>query len=560
MSNTAGMDFGNLQNMLDGLMGQNQVVGQETPQWEFPMGEDRVPESVRSWFLRSDAGPSRLNEFLQKASPEDIDKFRSAVNMGVLRPKNQAAQDIASSYGGLRAGDRTPLGPTINGMPSGMNPEYWAQYNNLVQTGVNYQLGMLDQMGYFNNMPTLERQQVEAQIAQSWVDRATNQFNALETQRNNMAQNGLTQQQIDHQNIQKMSELFGGQMVTDANGNQTFQPTEAARQFDTTQSGWLNGQRTLAGELQDWNMQKDVAQAASNPRDYIYAQMLGNARGGLAGMPATNQLQMPQQGMQPGQMPAQFGGQYNQLQNLATMQGLPRGMTAPGGQMGQAAPVPTPQAAAQGATPGSGQPEPFNPADQTAWRNMLQAGNQQWQGALQGMQTLDGNANWGAMMPNGSPATFGQQSPQQVSAQVQANQRYPGVAGQYYGGANANPAATPTSAAQQRMQAMAAQPTQSANGQQPITTSAFSQALMQNRAVPQSGAMSTQGAWTTPQALQSSFNPNKIRTQDYMRGRPSEQAGFQAVGSLAGYSEEDLTGAMKGGLPKFNAPGSARMI
>src|SRR4029453_14553647 len=102
-------------------------------------------------------------------------------------------------------------------------------------------------------------------------------------------------------------------------------------------SGWMQttGGRaqTLAEQGQAWQQQADVAKAASNPRDYIYAQMLGGARGGLAGQAPTNQMTattpMPGQqlpGAQPGQMmwPQQPGQMPGQLPGGMPFQGLTR--------------------------------------------------------------------------------------------------------------------------------------------------------------------------------------------------------------------------------------------
>jgi len=640
MSATGGM--GGIQGLNDLIGGwlrggqqSGQVVGQENPEWEFPMGQDRVPDSVRSLLLRADAGPTGINQYLQQElqkNPKLIDEIRSAINMGVLRPKNQAAQNITTGYGGYRAGDMTPLGPLINGMPSGLNENQLNTLANILNTAADYQIELLKQTGYFNGMPTQDAIKQQQELAQGWKDRATNEFIAMETQRSNQATEGLKGEELTNQNIQKMAELFGGQMVTDpATGQSTWAPTEAAQEFATQQSGYLNGQATLTREQQAFQQAKDVAALASNPRNYIEAQMLGNARGGLGGMQPNNQIQQTTFGpaTSAGQQFQVPGGANNQLQNWQTMLGnsvAGRGAaTSAYGQPG-GPPAPNPQAATQPPqTPGSdgtmrapeatATPEQQaqrqaalggNLNDPAAWQNWINQANTQWQGAQQGMAGLNGSPAWGNLVSTiqnyqkggttpgwqtpqngqgGAPepmmfGPFNEQAGQQSISPVNpaTGMRFDESTGQYTSAPMptaqenyARRAALMGQQAQPGAGAQQPQPGQPFNRGQdvasvqnmPIPTSAFSQALLTNRVVPQSGALQNNGGWTTPQALQTgpnAFNPNKVRAQDYLRGRNSEQAGFRAVGSQAGYSDEDLQGIMKNNLPKFNAPGAGKMI
>jgi len=502
-------DFGNIGSQISQITNPvGGTVGTETPEYDFPMGLDRVPDSVRSYFMRSDNGPTGLNEFLQNADPKVIDEFRAAVNGGLIRPKNQAADNIIKGYGGLRAGDQTILGPMMNDMPSGLSPEYWQQANTLIGTMIDAQMKAANASGYFDGMPTIQREQIMGQLAQGWKQQFTNEFLANEQKRAAQAQEGMTQQQINNQNLQAMAGIMGG-TVNPQTGQ--FQQTEQGRQFDTSQSGWLNGQRTLAGEAQDWSQQKDVATAASNPRDYIYAQMLGNARGGLAGQPATNQMQMPYQGgpMTPTGMPNAGG--------WGTMQSMQSPGVSGAGTM------------AQNGTPGTpGADGQVQPAGADQWAQMYQqamAAQNQARTAMMGAQQGAGGTAASALSP-------GQGSAGMV-------QGYPGYQGQ---------------PGQQAFQAPQAQQPQ-------YTTSAFTQQLLKNRMVPQSGAIQGQGQYMTGQQMQQSLpNLNKIRAQDYMRGNASERQGFGAVASQAGFSDEDTLSGIKSNLTQFKAPTAGRMI
>jgi len=551
--------YGLIGNLVSGPGAQapGTVVGQETPEWEFPYGQNRVADDVLGNFFRVDAGPTGLNEFLRQnmqSNPAVVSRFRDYVRMGIIRPKNQAAQNIVTGYGGYQAGDMTPLGPMINGMPSGLDNQQLATLANVIQSGVQYNLGLLDQMGYFDGVPTLEREDTMGKLAQGWMQQAISQFQQAEVQRHNMVGEDIDQQKVINDNIQKMADLFGGQMTTDpATGQSTFQPTEKARQFNTEQSGYLDGQATLTREQQAFNQAKDVANLMSNPRNYIEAQMLANARGGLGGMAPTNQVQQTTFGpaTTTGQMP-QFGvpgGQFNQLQTLPTMQGVAQPAA---GQAGQAFAVPNPQTAAQPPPAGTaGQQAPvttangagtFNLNTPGTWGNMLGAAGQQWGVAQQGLSGATANPAWQGLMPMSSTPTQTRPNYPQFGAPGAATQHLPGGQMPWQMGNRGQDVA-------------------GANGPgQQFATSNFTQSLLQNRVVPRTGGLSTPGQYMTAGQIQGAFNPNRVRTQDYNRGTFSQQQGFNAVGSLAGYSDQDLESIRKSNLPSFTAPGSGKMI
>jgi hypothetical protein len=648
----------NIGSVIGGLVPGGQapgtVVGQETPEWEFPYGQDRVAGDVLGNFFRVDAGPTGLNEYLRQAMQNDpavISRFRDYIRMGIIRPKNAAARNITTGYGGYQAGDMTALGPMINGMPSGLTESQLNTFANILQTGTQYNLGLLEQMGYFDGMPTLERERVMGELAQGWVDQATQQFLATETQRSNMAQEGLSQQEITNQNIQAMAEIFGGQMTTDpATGQQTFQPTEERREFDVTQSGFLNGQATLTREQQAFNQAKDVANLASNPRNYIEAQMLANARGGLNGMAPNNQVQQTTFGPATTTQQPQFnapGGAMNQMPTLQTMQGV---QGAAGAQAGAQMAMPNQQQAGQ--PPPAGTQGNYNLNNPDVWQQMMQQAGSQWGAAQPMLDQMRQSQGFRSMMPGtntppgpgpgqppwpGLPAgastmermptmvddsnwtpeprqAWEQQSRQASQQAMQERMRLMGQTGQTgqpgvgfqapQPGQPGQPGQTGASSgldggisqqydvlrnAQQQgqfaglgslgqMRASGQSPAQrlmagrqqgaagmqdvaGANGPgQQFATSNFTQALMQNRVVPKTGGLSTPGQYMT-QGQMGAFNPNKIRTQDYLRGSDSQQKGFNAAMSFGGgYSDEDLSSIMKSNLPTFQAPKAGRMI
>jgi hypothetical protein len=604
------------------------TVGSEQPEWDFPMGQDRVADDVLGAFFRGDAGPTGLNEFLQKQPPEVVDRFRAYVNMGIIRPKNAAAGNIVKGYGGLRAGDAVGpggvLGPLQDDKPSGMTADYWAQANNLISTMVNAKLEAAKQSGYLDGVPTMQREEMLQQIAQGWKDRFTEEFKAKETQRSNQANEGLSQQEINNQNLQAMAQTMGG--VVGADG--TFQQSEEGRQFDVESGGWMsNGQATLGREQQAWNQAKDVAALASNPRNYMEAQMLGSARGGLGGMDPSNQInaQRTQTGQAPpgslpgaggtGWNPAQWDASKGQMgagQNpLASTQapgtsgaGTMAAEGPPGAQDGQTPPGLNPEqwsgwlnnaqkmqdtarqammggqagapGAASGLSPGPGSPQMGQnyPGFQGMDGADGKVGIEPWQ--MGGDAEARKRALMAGQMPQGGamngiePWQAGQQPrtlPQSGDGQMQTGEwrggqgfQMPGARqGQQAGPALGGPGAMPG----QRPMGMAQPGTQL--GQQPqgqqFTTSAFTQALLKNRAVPNAGALQNQGAYMTQQQMQKEINPSKVRGQDFLRGRDSEQKGFLANTSAAGYSDEDALGAMqKNAAPAFKAPTAGRMV
>jgi hypothetical protein len=609
-----------------GGVGTPGIVGTVKPEWDIP--GHGISDRLRGFLMRVDAGESGLNA-AEDMPPEVIDEFRRMVNAGILKPKNEAAMNIARSRGGLQAGDMTLLGPLIDGMPEGLTPEYWGIVLGRAQQAAQEQIAIMDRTGYFEGKSTLERQRIEADISnniarteieRSLADNTIRQTDLDEAYRRDamaqdMRQNiiaqfgydpgpqgaagaaagnqqasmmeadgtlpmpGSPQQQAQ---MQRYTASQGGQQLggstqiqapgappptgpdgqpTPAPGTQATQATQgtqggapgvagqypqvgspgaaggAPRPNMTTQVGsdigwqFVDGrwQQTLGGRQQDLAQQQQAfaqqqaqAELASNPRNYIQAQMLGGARGGLGGMAPNNQVD-PTTGMPYAQPPGMQGQQWPAVQRpMSGMPGMPAQPVPDGqpmmgiepwqrvpqqgmpGQLGQPAPTPQP-----GGMPG---------ADglSTAWMGMA---NQAQQGAAEQMKAAQ-------------------------MAQFQA----PGNAGMGATGMQANPMAQPMGMQQP-------QP-----GQQNIAVGAFSQALNRNRLVPKSGAMGTQGAMMGMGDIQSQTNPQKWRAQDFMRGNASEKAQALGTASAAGFSDEDTQSMLGKNLPTFRAPGAGAMM
>jgi hypothetical protein len=101
-------------------------------------------------------------------------------------------------------------------------------------------------------------------------------------------------------------------------------------------------------------------------------------------------------------------------------------------------------------------------------------------------------------------------------------------------------------------------------GQQPgqpgnIAVGAFSNALNQNRLVPKTGGMGTQGSFQTMGQI-GQTNPQKWRAQDFMRGNASEKQQALGTASAAGFSDDDTMAALGKNLPTFKAPGAGAMV
>ena len=90
-----------------------------------------------------------------------------------------------------------------------------------------------------------------------------------------------------------------------------------------------------------------------------------------------------------------------------------------------------------------------------------------------------------------------------------------------------------------------------------VPTTAFQQALVTGQTVPTTGEPMTKGAWWDASQLQGAVDPNKWRTQDFMRGTQDERAGALGLASFAGFSDKTTEDILKRNLPGFRAPTSS---
>lgn len=142
-------------------------------------------------------------------------------------------------------------------------------------------------------------------------------------------------------------------------------------------------------------------------------------------------------------------------------------------------------------------------------------------------------------------------APQPVSQPMVPNPAAPAAA----------PAAAPQSgfAAAQQQTAQKTGPTATPTGQNQMPTTAFTETLMQGKAVPNQGNGQTQGAWWNASNFQNTANPGKWRVQDFMRGTRDEQQGALGAASFAGFTDDTSMDLMKKQLPQFSAPRSGRL-
>lgn len=242
-------------------------------------------------------------------------------------PAAGAAFQGNPQYGTMGEGFETPFGAVQGGLPQGMGFEWHKLLLEKGQNAASNAIAEASASGRFNGLPTLERERIEAAIAsqasQSEVARLLADNTVRETTLNDARQRAdlgervrqkdveLQQSQVrlddarrsgDADRVQRESEYvrtltfdrdklaetarqFGasfGLQEAGVTGRYNGQQTEAGRQFDARQG--LDVRRQGFDEL------ANVAKLASNPRNYIEASFLGNARGTLAGQAPNNQI------------------------------------------------------------------------------------------------------------------------------------------------------------------------------------------------------------------------------------------------------------------------------
>lgn len=541
----------------------------ERPTWSLPNGN--VPDIVANYYFRSDTPTGRSTE---TPPPEAVDAFRNLVRAGAIVPTNQAAQAMVQSEGGIQNGDMSLFGvPFIDDLPGGMDAAQWNALTAKSAQEADEALRQAQLSGYFNGVPTLERQQVEQQYrlqefqnstarqladaqirqhdtelaqAQQALDEARRsgdlnraaalqqQINQLTFEREQLAQQGsqfgasLAEQQRQFDvGAQQFQQTFGEGArqfdLTTAEGQRQFNATfgEDARRFDLTTA---EGQRQFNATFGEQARQFTQAQAQ---QDWQFQQTFGEGARQFDLTTAEGQRQFN----------AQFGENARQF-DLTTAEGRRQFDLTYGEQARQFNATQAQQESQFGRTLGETQRQ-FNTG--------------------QSGYLYDANGNVTGTTLTREQQAFAQQ---QAQAELYSNPRnyvqalMSGARGGLNGTAplnGVNPTTGTALGAAQAQTALNAQPQTNAVGQY-IPTNSFSQALLTGQAVPNAGAIQTAGNWWDAQQLQQSVNPQQWRAQDYYRGNPDEQATAQSVASFGGYSPETLDAMLRRNLPRFQAP------
>jgi hypothetical protein len=541
----------------------------ERPTWSLPNGN--VPDIVANYYFRSDTPSGRSSE---TPPPEAVEAFRNLVRAGAIVPTNQAAQAMVQSEGGIQNGDMSPFGvPWIDDLPGGMDAAQWNALTARSAQEADEALRQAQLSGYFNGVPTLERQQIEqqyrlqefqnatarqladAQIRQSDVElqqaqqalddaRRTGDLNRAAALQQQLNQLTFEREQLAQQNNQFGASLGEQARQFDIEAQQ-FQQTfgEGARQFDlTTAEGQRQFNLTFGEDARRFDLTTAEGQRQFNATFGEQARQFNQ-----------------QQAQQDWQFQQTFGEGARQF-DLTTAEGQ-RQFNATFGEQARQFDLTTAEGRRQ---------FDLNFGEQARQYDRTLAQQESEFGRTLGEQQRQFNTSetgylYGANgQPTGTTLSREQQAFQQQQAQAEmaANPRnyvqalMTGARGGINGAPPVN-ALAPTTAlgAAQAQTALNAQPQTNAVGQY-IPTNSFQQALLTGQVVPNSGNIQTAGQWWNAQNLQQGFNPNQIRTQDYMRGSPDEQATFQSIGSFAGWSPEALDAQLRRNLPRFEAPTS----
>lgn len=273
----------------------------ERPTWSLPNGN--VPDIVANYYFRSDTPTGRS---VETPPGEAVDAFRQLIRAGAIVPTNASAQAMAQSEGGIQNGDMSLFGvPFIDDLPGGMDASQWNALTARSAQQADERLRQAQLSGYFNGVPTLERQQVEQQYRLQEFQNATARQLADAQIRQHDTELVQAQQSLDDArrtgDLNRAAELerfidtqkFAREQLAQQANQFGASLGEEARQFNTTATGYLydaNGNptgSTLSREQQAFQQQQVQAELASNPRNYIQALMSG-ARGGLQGQAPLN--------------------------------------------------------------------------------------------------------------------------------------------------------------------------------------------------------------------------------------------------------------------------------
>ena len=221
-----------------------------------------------------------------------MDAFRQYIAAGAIVPNNSSAAAMAVSEGGIRNGDPSPYGvPWIDGLPGGMTSDQWNANTARVAQISQQRIAEAEMSGYFNNpdgtqMPTLQRQQIEAQIkSQVMQDETSRMLADFEVIRRTRE---LDRLELERQDAVRAGDLNRAQELQIEIDRQKFKREELAQAAGIA-VGEVGGRSTLEAQQQAFNQQQTQAELASNPRTALQGWIAGQ-RGGIAGQPVGNQV------------------------------------------------------------------------------------------------------------------------------------------------------------------------------------------------------------------------------------------------------------------------------
>jgi hypothetical protein len=265
-----------------GLAGTMGLVNNERPSWGLPNGN--VSDLIANYYLRSDTPTGRSTE---TPPPEAVEAFRNAIAAGAVVPNNASAAALAVSEGGIRNGDPSPFGvPWIDGLPGGMTSDQWNALTAQANQKADERIRIGDLTGYFEGMPTLQRQQIEAQIrSQVLQDETATMLATSEVERRKRE---LDRLELERQDAVRSGDLNRAQDLTIHRDNLAKQYADLAQAAGIA-VGEVGGRATLAAQQQAFEQQQARATNAANPRTALQDWIFGQ-RGGLQGQQPGNQL------------------------------------------------------------------------------------------------------------------------------------------------------------------------------------------------------------------------------------------------------------------------------
>jgi hypothetical protein len=266
------------------LTQQGQALG-ERPQWALPYGLTFGGwEQVQRYFMRSDT-PNGIST--DTPTPEANQAFRNAVLAGQIVPMNDAAGRLVVTVGGIQNGMMSPFGvPWIDGKPGGMTTQQWDALTAQARQQSDQRIAEAEASGVFNGMPTLARQQAEAQIrSQDFQDATTRMLTEANIRQKD---EDLRRLEVERQDAVRAGDLGRAQELAVEQDRQLLQRQTLTGYIGGEGGMGPGGQATLAREQQAFEQAQAAAEAAANPRTALQAWMAGGQRNGLNGAAPAN--------------------------------------------------------------------------------------------------------------------------------------------------------------------------------------------------------------------------------------------------------------------------------